>query len=319
MSYKDFYNNKFLDQENINKRARAKFSQAPLIDALCNLKNSQLTKKYQETKYCSEVLEQKGKKITSRYCKNRFCKICNRNMTGKLINEYGDELEKLIDKRFITLTVPNVNGDQLRATIKKMTATVQKIQDKRRKGKKQLITGIRKLECTYNVEKNNFHPHLHFIISGKESGDDLIKDWLNYWPAANIKAQENKEATECIELFKYFTKLTSNAGKQFSNGTKLKDEWHFPEAIDVIFTAIQRLRIIQSMGNFSKIDDTINEVEAIDVDGETLEVKQHDIYIFNGVNWFSPYTGVLLSSFKPSIHLNNYRKKIRYLKKLPDK
>jgi hypothetical protein len=312
-----------LDIEALNKRAKAKFSQGPLIDALINLPASELKNKYKDTFHCASVLVQNGDKITSRYCKNRFCKICNRIKTGQLINEYADELDNFSQKTFVTLTIPNVKGGQLRDTIKQMNATIRKIQDARRKAKKILITGIRKLECTYNVNLNNYHPHFHFIIDGAEIGSELIESWLKYYPGANKAAQETKPATECKELFKYFTKLTYNAGKTFANGSKVKDEWHYPEAIDVIFTAIQGLRIIQPMGGFTKIAndenietdeiETIDELESLQVDGETLGVVDNDIYIYNGVNWFSPYTGVLLSSFKPDIHLQKFSKKIRYL------
>jgi hypothetical protein len=301
--------------EGLNKRAKAKFSQEPLNYALRNLPDSILKKKYLDTYFCGSVIQQEGNKITSRYCWHRWCKICNRIRTGKLINGYGDALEKLENKQFVTLTIPNVSGDKLNESILLMNKKIRLIQDNRRKQKKPLIKGIRKLECTYNVEKNNFHPHFHFIVEGEQSANDLINEWLIYNQDANIKAQKVVPATDCKELFKYFTKLTSNAGKKFHNGTKIIDEWHYPEAIDIIFTSIIKLRIIQPMGGIKLVKLKKEELISEIIDGETLEIKEKELYLWNGENWFSPYTGEMLSSFRPDIHLYKYREKIRYLQK----
>jgi hypothetical protein len=188
------------------------------------------------------------------------------------------------------------------------------IQDKRRKAKIPLIKGIRKLECTYNTFLNNYHPHFHLIIENEAQATDLINEWLFYYPEAVIQAQHKAEATECIELFKYFTKLTSNTGATYENGSKVKDEWQFPEAIDVIFTHIAKLRIVQSMGGIRLVDDKIKDLETQIVDKETIK-EYTGVYFWYGENWYDPYTGELITNFCPTENLNKYRKKIRYLQK----
>jgi hypothetical protein len=303
-----------LTKEKLEKRAKAKYSQEPLLLALLELKNSKLTKNYKDAFFCSSVLTQKGDKLTSRYCKNRFCKVCNRISTGKLINNYAPILDKLTDKQFVTLTIPNVAAENLRSSIIKMNKVMRLIQDKRRKAKKPLIKGIRKLECTYNTFLNNYHPHFHLIIENEEQATDLIDQWLFYYPEAVIQAQHKAEATECIELFKYFTKLTSNTGATYENGSKVKDEWQFPEAIDVIFTHIAKLRIVQSMGGIRLVDDKIKDLEAQIVDKETIK-EYTGVYFWYGENWYDPYTGELITNFCPTENLKKYRKKIRYLQK----
>jgi hypothetical protein len=299
--------------EAINKRAKAKYTQDPLIDNLCTL-NSKLHKNYINAKLCSTTLEQIGDKIISKYCKNRFCRVCNRIATGKLINGYSPVLEQMENKMFVTLTIPNVEAKILRKSIQQMNKTLRLIQDLRRKQKKPVYRAIRKLECTYNVHKNNYHPHFHLILEGGEAqADSLINDWLSYYPESVAEAQHKTEAKEYLELFKYFTKLTSNTGATYKNGSKLIDEWSFPDAIDVIFTAIQRLRIIQPMGGIKYIKEEIDELTAEIID-ETLPIK-NTIYIWNGVNWYDPYTLENFSSFKPTKNLAAYRQKIRYLEK----
>lgn len=303
-----------LSREQLEKRAKAKYSQEPLLLALLELKESKLAKNYKDTFFCSSVLTQKGEKITSRYCKNRFCKVCNRIRTGKLINDYEPILEKLVDKQFVTLTIPNVPAENLRSSIIKMNKVMRLIQDKRRKAKQPLIKGIRKLECTYNTFKNNYHPHFHLIIENEAQATDLINEWLFYYPEAVIQAQHKAEATECIELFKYFTKLTSNTGATYENGSKVVDEWQFPEAIDIIFTNIAKLRIIQSMGGIRLINDEIESIEAQIIDKETIR-EATGVYFWYNDNWYDPYTGQLITYFKPKKNLKKYREKIRYLQK----
>ena len=100
--------------ETLNKRAKAKYSQEPLLNALIEL-NSPLKHQYINSLDCSTLLNAQGDKLTSRYCGNRFCKICNRIRTGKLINGYADQLLSLQDPQFLTLTIPNVPAEELKS------------------------------------------------------------------------------------------------------------------------------------------------------------------------------------------------------------
>ena len=302
--------------ETLNKRAKAKYSQEPLLNALIEL-NSPLKHQYINSLDCSTLLNAQGDKLTSRYCGNRFCKICNRIRTGKLINGYADQLLSLQDPQFLTLTIPNVPAEELRSTIKKMGTTIRKIQDNRRKAKKELITGVRKLECTYNTEFNNYHPHFHLIMQGEEIANEVINEWLNFYPAANIKAQKTITATDCKELFKYFTKLTSKTGTQYKNFSKLIDEWYYPEAIDLIFQAIAQLRIIQPMGGIKivKQAEDVEELQSMDLDETVTIAPGINLYIWCDNNWFCMGTGEQFTSYKPPKNLQYILKKIRYLKK----
>jgi len=225
------------------------------------------------------------------------------------------------DKQFLTLTIPNVPGAQLRNTIKCMILAVRNIQEHRRRILKLPgINCIRKLECTYNAEKNTYHPHFHFIIDGIQDAEYLLDQWLKKYPEADRRAQKIVEAYNPAELFKYFTKLTSKTGTVVDKKGKIKiaQEYHFPEALDFIFQAIERIRIIQPMGKIKLVKDDIDELHAEEVD-ETLEqdVEINKFYIWNGTNWYSPYTGVLLSSFEPNQNLRIFAGKIRYLERLP--
>jgi hypothetical protein len=141
--------------------------------------------------------------------------------------------------------------------------------------------------------------------------------WLNWYPEASPLAQKIVTADKPIELFKYFTKLTSKTKKQWDNQGKVVEniEEHYPEAIDIIFRAIVRIRVIQPMGNAKmvKISEDINEIQSMEID-ETIDNDDDSIfYMWHEYQWASPYTGLLLSSFVPSNQLVKFAKRIRYL------
>jgi hypothetical protein len=275
--------------------------------------NTPYADKYNDSINCSTVLQQTGNKIVSRYCKHRWCKICNRIRTGKLINGYEQELNKLKDKQFLTLTVKNVPGELLRVTIEKMIKDFRLIQELRRKQKKQPFKCIRKLECTYNPDTNEYHPHVHVIIEGFRQGSELTYAWMQRNPTSDLKGQDQQKCYDAIELFKYFTKLTSKSSKDSKHykGSKLiNDEWHYPEALDLIFRSIEGLRIIQPMGGIKMVSDEIEEIES----QEVIDIQeQTTIYIFFGSDWFDTGTGEALTKYEPTSREYNYQKRIRYL------
>lgn len=304
------------------KRAKAKFSQNNLMRVMAKL-NSPLAEKYEETQFCSYSLIQSGNTFTARYCKQRWCRICNRIRTGKLMQGYSDAILAMKEPQFVTLTIPNVPGEILRDTIKAMTGTIQKIQDLRRKNKQPNIRAIRKLECTYNPDSNNFHPHFHFIVENKQQAEELKFAWLQRNPQALEYVQDIRPADKPIELFKYFAKLTSKSSKdtKIYKGRKLvmREEYHYPEALDKIFQAIAGMRIIQPMGGVKMVSDEIEEIEAVEI-----ENAESDIAIWQwqriGItaekftfDWVNIFTGKLLTGYEPTEKEWKYSKRIRYL------
>ena len=297
--------------ESLKRRAKAKYAQNNLMRIMSKLE-SPYAGKYDDTMYCSGVLIQKGNKITSRYCKQRWCRICNRIRTGKLINGYETALNEMQDKQFITLTVKNCTGDKLRQTIEKMIKQFRQIQDLRRKQKKAPLKCIRKIECTYNPDTNEYHPHLHIILEGFRPGCELIYEWLKRNPTAVEEAQDIRQCYEAIELFKYFAKLTSKSSKDSKHykGSKLiNDEWHYPAALDLIFRAIENIRIIQPMGGVKMVSDEIEELETQEV--ENIK-EENTIWIFRGSDWIDTGTGEMLTGYYPTEREHKYSQRIKF-------
>jgi hypothetical protein len=310
------------DLSTYRKRAKAKFAQNTLMRVMAKLK-SPLAAKYEETQFCSYSLIQNGNTFTARYCKQRWCRICNRIRTGKLMNGYSDAISAMSEPQFVTLTIPNVPGAKLRESIKLMLNNFRKIQDLRRKNKQPLIKGIRKLECTYNPDRNDFHPHVHLIVENIQQAEELKLAWMERNPEALEYLQDIRPAKEPIELFKYFAKLTSKGSKDIKTyqGKKLisREEYHYPEALDLIFQAIAGMRIIQPMGGVKMVSDEITEIEAVTIEnvesdqalwqwqkiGITAEKYTYD--------WVNIFTGECLTGYEPTQKEWKYSKRIRYL------
>jgi len=292
-------------KETYKKRSRAKYGQEKYIKALISL-DSELKEGYTNTLYCSSVIQQQGKKFTSSYCGYRWCKICNRIRTGKLINGYQAEIDKMQDKQFVTLTRRNVSAEDLRATIIKMTKTIRLIADLRRKQKLHPIKAIRKIEVTYNPDKNNYHPHLHFIVEGKQEAEYILDAWLKRHPLeANLQAQDIRPAENPIELFKYFTKLTAK--------TSQGESAYYVEALDKIFIAMKDLRVFQPSGGIKKVSEIVENQET-----QILEEAQEStsIWLHIDKDWFNMETGEALSDYIPTKKERKFRNKIRYLPKI---
>ena len=290
----------------LRKRARAKFYSLRLAVGLANL-NSPLQKSYWGTYHCAGVLEQVGDKITTRYCGHRWCTVCNRIRTAKLMNGYSGPLSHLPEKMFVTLTLPNVPGAELRATIMAMTAHSQAIQDKFKKRRKRKLqdwqlVGLRKLECTYNWRTRQFHPHFHFIISGEAAADALRSEWLARVPTATIEAQHicpTRQGSE-NELFKYFSKLVTNVdGVRFS----------LVEPLNVIFVAMQGLRVFQPIGLKKDITEDVADVQSVVVQG-IEQVPEHTYWQYDWSDWVNHETGEARTGYLPSEQMETLVKNI---------
>lgn len=245
----------------LTKRARAKLVTNTLVLQLVNL-DSPLKKAYWNTYHCAKVIEQRGKTLKTKYCKNRWCLVCNRIRTAILIRGYEDSLTKLHDSHFVTLTFPNVSADVLREEIKGMYDRFNKI--KRRLRKRGIkLRGIRKLECTFNQGTRMYHPHYHLIIEGKEAADALLDEWLMEYPSAVRDAQLVVPTNDgsIKELMKYFTKILPS---KKSKTDKLRLH---PESLDVMFQAMQGLRVFQPLGIAKSVSEDI----------EDLEKKEYDV------------------------------------------
>lgn len=134
---------------------------------------------------------EKKKLYKANPCKNRFCPICAWRKARKdalglsLMMQYiqQEESKSFI---FLTLTTPNVTAEHLKSEIKAYNHFFQKMF--KRKRVNSIAKGyVRKLEITYNKERDDYNPHFHVLIAVNRSyfkdTKSYIsqKEWLNLW------------------------------------------------------------------------------------------------------------------------------------------
>jgi Replication protein len=285
------------------KRAKAKYLTVGIVKKLVDISDSPLKKGYWNTYHCAEVLEKNGDTITTHYCKNRWCLVCNRIRTARLIKQYKPLLDLWgTEQYFITLTIPNVPANCLDASIRDMQKVFTGILDKMKKQVSRnnpdavRLEGLRKLECTYNPVRNDYHPHYHCIVHGSVAAEFILTEWLRRFPLANVSAQDVRkgDSNSAMELFKYFTKLISGKSK-----TKKSRSIH-PVSLDVIFRAIKGKRIFCAFGvTIPKIDEDLLDDE-VDSLLETVDSSMLYSWEQEFGDWISQETGEVLTGYVPS-------------------
>ncbi len=286
---------KFANKSNFEKRARVKYLTAALTLRLASLDDTPLKKSYWNTFYCSSILQKKGDKLTSKYCKNRWCLVCSRIRTAQLIKQYLILLREWPDKHFVTLTVPNCSGVDLLATIDQMKAVFNRIKEQlkkqHRRGQRAApLVALRKLECTFNPRRRDFHPHFHLIVRDLDTANELRELWLHHFPSASWDGQDVKPADDksVLELFKYFTKLVTSKEKEgriISVGP-----------LDTIFQAITGQRTFQAF-NCTTTKETSDE-EADELAAQ-LEIEATYEWHQAVTDWVDKSTGELLTGYAP--------------------
>lgn len=220
-------------------------------------------KSFERIKECNTFLfmvadktMEKTKLHRSNNCDNRFCPICAWKKSRKnalkisVLMQYLRE-EKNKDFVFLTLTAPNVKADELDDEIKHYNKSFQRLMQ--RKEVKNAVRGyVRKLEVTYNKDRDDYHPHFHVILVVDKqyfnNKNQYIKRdrWLELWQKSTknnlitqvdvrkVKATDNKK--EVSEIAKYSAK----------DSDYLEDE----KVFDTFYKSLSGKRLIVYSGLF---------------------------------------------------------------------
>lgn len=220
------------------------------------------------------------------FCNNRFCSTCAWRQTKKdtlkidtlmkyINTEYGKEFI------FLTLTTPNIPASQLKQEIDLYNKAFKKLIE--RQDISKIMKGyIRKLEVTYNAERNDFHPHFHCIFTVNKSyfsDKTYIKrdTWLKLWKEVTGKSEitqvdvrkikKNDSKTEVFEIATYSAKPSQYIG-------------HGKEIFDIFYNALYRRQLLVYSGLFAKANSKFKKKE--------LEhFKEYDSNLYY---WFLRYT-----------------------------
>lgn len=231
--------------------------------------------------------------------------------TAKLINGYKSEILKLQNLQFVTLTIRSVPWFALDNTINRMNTAIRAIK-KQLTNKRIHTNGVRKLEITFNDVTGLYHPHFHFMLSGRANADMLILYWLLAFPnearrdAQDVRAFNGNEHN-LIELFKYSTKMLASSTKEVTyqgRKSKIKTIGKTPAyALDRIFRALYCRRTFQAMGIIKQVNEDIEELQSQEY--EELEYTHEKKYWkwaieWNETDWLDVMNGELLTGYTPT-------------------
>lgn len=285
-----------LDKKALEKRARRKYIGQNLVPQLVECTTNEKQKRaYWQTYHCTGAIALYNDNTTSaRYCKRRWCQVCAGMRTAQVINRLKPVFDAWQEPYFVTLTQgATVDAEQLRSTIDAMFANFERCKERAKKrhqrGKGGKFVGIRKIECTYNVRVNKYHPHFHVLVDGAGVAQSLVDDWLSLNAGANAQAQDCRQANSnsLQELAKYMTKLVATGGK----GQRRM----YADALNNIFEAFTGIRTIQTFG-FKLPPEQESAGEASD-EREVVAIAD---WVPQLADWANMETGELLSGYIPS-------------------
>src|SRR5690625_1399958 len=221
-----------------------------------------------------ENLENK-KQHTGNTCKNRFCPICAWKKSRKdalalsVMMAYL-KLEKKKEFIFLTLTAPNVPAEELNDEIKHYNHSFKKLME--RKEVKNIVKGYaRKLEITYNEERDDYHPHFHVLIAVNKSyftqtTQYINRDrWLKLWQEStknntitqvDVRKVQNSRDNRVFEIAKYSAKDSDYLISQ--------------DVFEVFYNALKGKRLIVYSGLFKEAMKKFKS-------GELDEYKEKDL------------------------------------------
>lgn len=295
----------------LTRRAKSKLLTDISLEGLLELGTSTpLSKAYRRTQACALELRNEGGKLTGRYCGNRWCLVCNRIRTAKLREAYTPVLRDWTAPYFVTLTIPNVPAAQLHGAVRTMVRALQRISLAMRRTDRLPLTAVRKIECTYNPERRDFHPHFHLVVRDRHAAHILLRRWLEAFPDAKRRAQDVRQARAeslMAELFKYLTKMVIRQDKRVRRPP--------PRALDVIFRALRGLRTVQPMGfRLSRDAETVTDEDAELELTANVAARMGDSsfrWHHSLTDWVDESTGELLTGYTPGRAMNEIIRQLR--------
>lgn len=221
------------------------------------------------------------------FCNNRFCPFCSwlkaKRTAFELLElikvvEYTEKLAFI----FITLTVPNVSREKLREEIECFNKSFKRLFET--KEFKAFNKGfIRKLEITYNEERNDYHPHFHLVVAVNKSyftsrdymsKRRLLELWQRATRNPNITQVDIKPCR--MDTIKQVMELATYSAKQ-------GDLYSSKEVFDGFYEGLFRKKLLVYNGIFKeykkKID--IGEVDPTQVIelNQLLEETTKEFYL----------------------------------------
>ena len=276
-------------EECLNKPTEKKLMMSDFIEFMedKNLKLDRLKECGNFIKFQSSEDKTKFILAGGNFCNNRFCPFCSwlkaKRTAFELLElikvvEYTEKLAFI----FITLTVPNVSREKLREEIECFNKSFKRLFET--KEFKAFNKGfIRKLEITYNEERNDYHPHFHLVVAVNKSyftsrdymsKRRLLELWQRATRNPNITQVDIKPCR--MDTIKQVMELATYSAKQ-------GDLYSSKEVFDGFYEGLFRKKLLVYNGIFKeykkKID--IGEVDPTQVIelNQLLEEATKEFYL----------------------------------------
>lgn len=276
-------------EECLNKPTEKKLMMSDFIEFMedKNLKLDRLKECGNFIKFQSSEDKTKFILAGGNFCNNRFCPFCSwlkaKRTAFELLElikvvEYTEKLAFI----FITLTVPNVSREKLREEIECFNKSFKRLFET--KEFKAFNKGfIRKLEITYNEERNDYHPHFHLVVAVNKSyftsrdymsKRRLLELWQRATRNPNITQVDIKPCR--MDTIKQVMELATYSAKQ-------GDLYSSKEVFDGFYEGLFRKKLLVYNGVFKeykkKID--IGEVDPTQVIelNQLLEETTKEFYL----------------------------------------
>ncbi|KXY84886.1 protein rep [Bacillus sp. FSL W7-1294] len=200
--------------------------------------------------------KEKMKRTKGNDCKNRFCPICAWRKACKDAMKIATMMEaiKCEEKKeflFLTLTTPNIKGDAVKGEIDKFNKAFKKLFD-RAQVKKSIKGYIRKLEMTYNKERDDYNPHFHVLLTVDKNyfkRKELYikqKEWLSMWQKATDLPEITQVHIQKVELIREGNAVSEIAKYSAKDYEMLVSR----EVFDVFYSALKGRQLIVYGGLF---------------------------------------------------------------------
>lgn len=205
--------------------------------------------------YADTTLENKKIKKAN-FCGNRFCPMCRWRKARKdalqvaILMQYLKQ-EKGLEFVMMTLTAPNVPGENLKNEITRYNKNFKKLM-KRKEFEKISFGYMRKLEVTYNQERNDFHPHFHVIIAVKKSyfhKQDYISKQRLLVMWQNVM---NDDTITQVDIRKINASNQSAISEIAKYTAKDSDYMKSQEVFDYFYKALKRRQSVTYAGAFKE-------------------------------------------------------------------
>lgn len=223
--------------------------------------------------FLADKEKEKHRLVQANFCRDRFCPMCQWRLAVKeayMLSVILKAIEKEENKRFIflTLTVPNVRAEDLNEEIKLLSRSFTNL-IKRVNRKLEISKGyVRKIEVTYNEERDDYHPHIHAIVAVNKSYFQKYyylnqKDWLQLWREVTKKTGiDEKGRDEISQLNVQAVKDLEKSAQEVGKYTvKSMDFLYSQKVFDVLVSVLKGKRLISFGGLFKEYRDKFKKNE----------------------------------------------------------